>query len=42
MRALRAQFVFRLGHSIADGAAEIARLADQQMRQRLARENDHA
>jgi len=30
MRHLRETIVFRLGHSIPDGAAEIARLADQQ------------
>jgi YidC/Oxa1 family membrane protein insertase len=29
MRALREAIVFRLGHSIPDGAAEIARLADE-------------
>jgi hypothetical protein len=30
IRALREKMVFRLGHSIPDGAAEIARLADRQ------------
>jgi hypothetical protein len=30
MRQLRETIVFRLGHSIPDGAAEIARLADGQ------------
>jgi YidC/Oxa1 family membrane protein insertase len=40
MRALRERWVFRLGHSITDGAAEIARLADQQKHSRLAR-GDH-
>jgi len=30
MRRLRETIVFRLGHSIPDGAAEIARLADRQ------------
>lgn len=30
MQKLRETCVFRLGHSVADGAAEIARLADQQ------------
>lgn len=39
MRALRERWVFRLGSSVADGAAEIARLAD---RQKLARENKRA
>ena len=29
MRALRETNVFRLGHSVPDGAAEIARLADE-------------
>ncbi len=42
MRALREQWVFHLGDSIALGAAEIARLAEEQKRQRLAREQDHA
>jgi hypothetical protein len=34
MRELRDTMVFRLGHSIADGAAEIARLADERARAR--------
>ena len=29
MRELRETMVFRLGHSVPDGAAEIARLADE-------------
>lgn len=42
LRKLREQSVFRLGHSIEDGAAEIARLAGQQKSQRLEREKKHA
>jgi YidC/Oxa1 family membrane protein insertase len=34
MRELRDTMVFRLGHSIPDGAAEIARLADQRQQAR--------
>ncbi len=34
MRELRDTMVFRLGHSIPDGAAEIARLADERARAR--------
>jgi hypothetical protein len=30
IRELRENIVFRLGHSVPDGAAEIARLAEQQ------------
>jgi len=41
-RELRTQWVFRLGHSIADGATEIARLAERQEQQRLAREKRDA
>lgn len=37
VRALRERSVFRLGHSIPDGAAELARLADQQQSLRLER-----
>jgi len=41
MRALREGFVFRLGHSVPDGADEIARLAERQQRLRLERlQND--
>jgi len=40
MRVLREKWVFRLGHSIADGAAEIARLAENQRLGRLARDED--
>lgn len=38
MRELRRQMVFRLGHSIADGADELARIADQQTRLRHQRD----
>ena len=38
MRELRESMVFRLGHSIPDGAAEIARLADERRLARLERE----
>jgi YidC/Oxa1 family membrane protein insertase len=38
MQALRERTVYRLGHSLADGAAEIARLAEQQRQARLQRE----
>jgi YidC/Oxa1 family membrane protein insertase len=34
MRQLRETMVFRLGHSVPDGAAEIARLADQRKQAR--------
>jgi YidC/Oxa1 family membrane protein insertase len=37
MREMRETMVFRLGHSIPDGAAEIARLADERQRERLER-----
>jgi hypothetical protein len=37
MRELRESMVFRLGHSIPDGAAEIARLADTRRQARLER-----
>ncbi|MGH6820957.1 MAG: hypothetical protein ACREDU_08880, partial [Methylocella sp.] len=37
MKILREQRVFRLGHSIPDGAAEIVRLAGEQEKRRLAR-----
>ena len=36
MREMRETMVFRLGHSIPDGAAEIARLADERAAARLA------
>jgi YidC/Oxa1 family membrane protein insertase len=38
VRELRESLVFRLGHSVPDGAAEIARLADEQLRLRKERE----
>ncbi|HKX57208.1 MAG TPA: hypothetical protein VJN01_13945, partial [Xanthomonadales bacterium] len=38
MRELRRQMVFRLGHSISDGADELARIADQQTRLRHERD----
>lgn len=38
MRRLRQQMVFRLGHSIADGADELARIADRQTRLREQRD----
>jgi hypothetical protein len=38
MREMRETMVFRLGHSIPDGAAEIARLADERLRARLERQ----
>ncbi len=38
VRELRAQKVFRLGHSIPDGAAEIKRLADQRLQARQERD----
>jgi len=38
VRELRETLVFRLGHSIPDGAAEIARLADRQAAARMQRE----
>jgi len=38
VRELRAQKVFRLGHSIPDGAAEIKRLADERLQARQERE----
>jgi YidC/Oxa1 family membrane protein insertase len=37
MREMRERMVFRLGHSIPDGAAEIARLADEHREARLQR-----
>jgi hypothetical protein len=37
MREMRETMVFRLGHSIPDGAAELARLADERQRERLER-----
>jgi hypothetical protein len=37
MRELRETMVFRLGHSIPDGAAEIARLADERRQARIER-----
>jgi YidC/Oxa1 family membrane protein insertase len=40
MRKLRETMVFRLGHSIPDGAAEIARLADEQAAARSDRADD--
>lgn len=39
MRELRETLVYRLGHSIPDGAAEIARLADERQAAREQREN---
>jgi len=41
MQALRPQMVFNLGNSIALGAREIARLADEKAAERLAREQQH-
>ena len=38
VRQLREKSVFRLGHSIPDGAAEIARLADECLQARQERE----
>lgn len=38
MREMRETLVFRLGHSVPDGAAEIARLADERRAARLQRE----
>ena len=38
MKELREQSVFRLGHSIPDGALEIARLADDRLEARRERE----
>jgi YidC/Oxa1 family membrane protein insertase len=38
MKELREQSVFRLGHSVPDGAVEIARLADDRLEARRARE----
>jgi CDP-glycerol glycerophosphotransferase (TagB/SpsB family) len=38
MKELREQSVFRLGHSVPDGAVEIARLADDRLDARRARE----
>lgn len=38
MKDLREQSVFRLGHSVPDGAVEIARLADDRLEARRARE----
>ena len=40
MRALRSSIVFRLGHSIPDGAAEIARLAEEKAAARSASEDE--
>jgi hypothetical protein len=40
MKELRETMVFRLGSSIPDGAAEIARLADERLAVRRQREND--
>jgi len=37
MREMRETMVFRLGRSVPDGAAEIARLADERQRERLER-----
>ena len=42
MSELRDQTVFRFGHSVSDGAHELARLAKQQQGLRLAREEEHA
>jgi len=39
MRELRETMVYRLGHSIPDGAVEIARLADERLAARRQREN---
>ncbi len=41
VRPLRERTVFRLGHSIADGAAELAALAEKQGRLRADRERAH-
>jgi YidC/Oxa1 family membrane protein insertase len=41
MRALREQMVFRMGSSVASGAAELARIADQQLRLRETRDTAH-
>ena len=41
MRALRERAVFRLGHSIPDGAAELARIADRQRALRVERAGQH-
>jgi len=41
MKALREVMVFRLGHSIPDGAAEIDRLTTKCVEQRLDRERRH-
>jgi len=38
MREMRERMVFRLGHSIPDGAAEIARLADERREARMDRQ----
>ena len=38
MKELREQSVFRLGHSVPDGAVEIARLADDRLEARRVRE----
>jgi hypothetical protein len=35
MREMRETMVFRLGHSLPDGAAEIARLADERRAARV-------
>jgi hypothetical protein len=40
MRELRETQVFRLGHSVPDGAAEIARLADERARARIAAQDE--
>ena len=40
MRELRESMVFRLGHSIPDGAGEIARLADERAALRSEREGE--
>jgi hypothetical protein len=38
MRELRQSMVFRLGHSIPDGADELTRIVEQQVEQRRQRE----
>ncbi|MDZ4731273.1 MAG: CDP-glycerol glycerophosphotransferase family protein [Xanthomonadales bacterium] len=42
MRALREQMVFRMGHSVADGANELARIAERQCELRQSRGTRHA
>lgn len=42
MRVLREQIVFRMGNSVADGADELARIAERQCELRQSRGNKHA